>query len=342
MTIFEICYNFLSIIIDNLESVYADRDKETLRLMELLTGEKEFSKPIKYDLETKGINDETLRKVMILSIASKAYMYENYACEKKIHPDSIIDSLQGMINTFEDMNYNDILNIFMSKDEIVNYIIDDFFSYYDLTYIGQSQCKEYMFKNKDKLKCLLTINPYEVFKVSEFIDNKDFVPSEIAIQDFFDIYEEVFSIMNSEEESEDELDLIDEEDGEFYEEFLNLLKERFNQEELDNFLLYICSNVYEIITTNSNYSKNRKAKTLIEYFADASKEEILGDLKNDYDFASIIMNYFYENNQFITRDELLKRRSKIKRNNKNLVTVKALNPYYESEEKVFKRKRSQS
>ena len=346
MSIYDICNDFLNIIVDNLESVYADRDKETLRLMELLTGKLEFSKIVKNDVESKGINEESLRKIMMLLIASKAYMYENYACEKKIHPANVLESLQGMIDTFEEMNYNDILSLFVSNDDITNYIIDDFFSYYDLTYIGQSQCKEFIFKNKTKLKRLLAINPYEVFKVYDYIDNKDFIPSEIAIQNFFDLYEEVYSIVNSEcvdteeNDSEDEIESLDDEDEEFYEEFLELLKEKYNEKELDEFLLYICSNVCEILSTSNHYRKNRKARELVEYFKETSKEEILNDLKTDYEFASIIMQYFYENNQFISRDELLRRRNKIKHDNKNLVTIKALNPYYEREEKAFTRKKA--
>ena len=106
--------------------------------------------------------------------------------------------------------------------------------------------------------------------------------------------------------------------------------------------MYICSNVYEILSTDSRYSKNRKAKSLVEYFSESSKEDVLNDLKTDFEFASIIMGYFYENNQFISREELQRRRNKIKHNNKSLVTIKALNPYFEREEKVFIRKKSQS
>ena len=338
MTIYDICYNFLTIIVDNFEDIYQDREKEQKKIMELLTKKAFFSESFKNDIASKGITEDILRKVMMLIIASKAYLYDNYACEKNIQSEIVIDMLHGMVNTLEAMDYNDVLRLFVSEDDMAFFLLDDFYSYRDLIYVGKNQCNEFVYNNKNKLSSLLKINPFEIFKISYFVDNKDFLQSEIAIQYFYDISDEVYSILNSEED-EDDIEIIDEEEPDFYEKFLEIINSQHTEVFVNNFLLYICSNVFEFLSTNSKYLKDKKAHTLLEYLKETSKEEILNDLKSDYEFGSIIMKYFYDNNQLISREELIKRRNKYKHSTNDLVIIKSLNPYYESEEKEFARKK---
>ena len=278
---------------------------------------------------------------MMLIVTSKAYLYCNYALIKRIHSDDANEEIEGMIDTLEGMSYQDIFNLFMDRDDLAYLLIEAFYYYYDLTYVGESQCKEYVFENKDKLKCLLKFNPFEVFEIFKFISKNDLLQSEIIIQDFFDIYEEVFNGSCSDEDSEDsEIDNIDNIECEAYERFLSMLNDKYSEEYVNNFLLYMCGNVYETLSISEKNLKDENAKALVDYFLETSSSAVLHDLKTDYSFANIVIKYFYDNNMYISREELSKRRYKFKKRNKNLTIIRDLNPYFDSEEKLFKRKKS--
>ena len=337
-SIYSICNEFLTMIIDNLDNNYNDQEKEKVKLLELLTGKTKFNRIIKLDLSNTGLTEDELRTVMILIIASKAYLYENYACFKKVPPESIISQVKGMIDTVEEMSYADVYTSFIDGDDLALLLIDDFLSYYDLTYIGQSQCKEYVFKDEEKLMHLMALNPFEFFDISNFIGNSDLLQSEKIIQDFFDIYEGRFNFVSS-DNSEDEISHFEDEDEDLFEQFLEILRDKYPDDYVDKFLLYMCGNVYEILTSKPKFSKDDNVEKLITYFQDTDVKEILNDLKNDSKFASIIVSYFYQSNLYISREELSRRRRKFKKKNKDLTKIKDLNPYFDSEEKVFTRKK---
>ncbi len=79
MNIYSICNEFLSMIIDNLDNNYNNQEKEKAKLLELLTGKTDFNKVLKIDLSNTELTEDELRVVMMLIIASKAYLYDNYA-----------------------------------------------------------------------------------------------------------------------------------------------------------------------------------------------------------------------------------------------------------------------
>ena len=336
--LYSICNNILSMIVDNLDDNYDNQEKEKIKLLELLTGKTAFNRVVKLDLSNYGITEEELRIMMILIITSKAYLYENYACFKEVPPESVIEQFREMIDTIEEMDFHDVITSFSDCDDIAILLIDDFLSYYDLTYIGKSQCKEYVFNDKEKLKFLMNLNPFEFFNISDFIGNNDLLQSEIIIQDFFDIYEGKFNFVSG-ESTEDEISRFEDEDDELFAKFLDILREKYSEDYVDKFLLYLCANVYELLNSKPKFSKDSNIEELIVYFQDTEVSQILDDLKNDYKFAGVIVNYFYQSNIYISREELSRRRRKFKKKNKDLTKIKDLNPYFDSEEKVFTRKK---
>ena len=337
MNIYSICNDFLSMIVDNLDNNYDNQEKEKAKLIELLTGKTEFNKVLKTDLLNTEITEDELRILMMLIITSKAYLFENYACFKGLVPEDVEDRFTSIIDTMEEMRYSDVITIFSDGDDLAYVIIDAFFGYYDLTYIGQSQCKEYVFNDKEKLKHLMNLNPFEFFDISDYIGNNDMLQSEIIIQDFFDIYDGKINFSDS--DLDNEIATFDGEDENIFAKFLGVLREKYSEEYVNSFLLYMCANVYEILTSKPKFSKDKNVEELIAYFSETETSKILNDLKTDYEFAAIIINYFYQSNMYISREELSRRRRKFKKKNKDLTKIKDLNPYFESEEKVFTRKK---
>ncbi len=337
MNIYSICNEFLSMIIDNLDNNYNNQEKEKAKLLELLTGKTDFNKVLKIDLSNTELTEDELRVVMMLIIASKAYLYDNYARFKEIIPDDDSERFESIIDTIEEMSYKDVITLFTDQDDLAYILIESFLCYYDLTYIGQSQCKEHVFNDKEKLKHLMALNPFEFFNISDFIGNNDMLQSEIIIQDFFDIYEGKIGFVDT--ESDDEISNFTEEDEELFAKFLEVLREKYSEEYVNSFLLYMCANVYEILTSKPKFSKDSDVDELVTYFSETETSQILNDLKTDYKFAGVILNYFYQSNMYISREELSRRRIKFKKKNKDLTKIKNLNPYFDSEEKVFTRKK---
>lgn len=267
-----------------------------------------------------------VKRIIMLMIASKSYIMRTYDEQKGINSYSIED----IKREFDNLDYMDVLDYFYSKDDIVLSWIEDFNSYIKRPYIFQSMSKSIVIKN-NLLSELLSINPFEVLSLGDHIKDDSYLQSEIAIQQFFDIYDMALLEFYGDE--------IDEDKDEF---FANLFLKKLEEQNINmnEFILYTISNVYEtlsiaIVESCSEYYKYKWLKKKIE---DSSTSLLLSYFYNDATFRIGVIDVFVMSNESLIEGDLISKRNTFKSDGNTLV-LKRLNPYYLEEEIVYKRVR---
>ena len=89
---------------------------------------------------------ESIKRVIMLIIASKSYMFNYYDYWHEIN----IEQSKNMLEEIESMSMQQIIRAFYKRDEFVEYLLEDFFSYINRPYIFQNKCKSLIIDNGKK------------------------------------------------------------------------------------------------------------------------------------------------------------------------------------------------
>lgn len=321
--LYSICYDILTIIIENLEVKHEnDLSQVSVELLDLLTNNQsnlnQDLKKLLGDYEIKNYQD--MKKIMILMIPSRAYINMYYDQLKGINnPDN--EELLLFLNI---LDYNDILDLFYSDDlEMIYTLIDCFIDYIKRPYTFENLSKEEIINHK-LTKKILELNPFEVLNLGDYLPKKMLINSEICIQSFLDIYDKTISTSNDDEEA--------------FHNFIKYVKLYYNNntEKINLFIQYAISNIYETLITYKN-SKDTYLEDyydLINVFENYELKTILFQFFNNKEFSNRVIECFVLCNDSLVNGDLICKRN-VYKDVGNIKQLKRLNPFYIEEEIVF-------
>lgn len=334
MDIYAYTYDTFVIFTENLNLLHiGNKDLIVKDILDFLTNKND-----KYDEEYMKIvtsefkNIESIKRVIMLIIASKSYMFNYYDYWHEIN----IEQSKNMLEEIESMSMQQIIRAFYKRDELVECLLEDFFSYINRPYIFQNKCKSLIIANGKK-DIILKINPFEALDLYDCIDDDKYTNSEICIQLFMDFYDK--SLLYSFNDDYGEADQYSCSEEFLVETFISKLRNYFNDEKkFVIFIRYIISNVYETIITELNCDNHDYKKYLdIVYSVENCKiDEILSRFLSDYKFALNIIDAFLEGNDYLVEGDLLGKREMFKKSG-NISLLRKLNPFYLEEEIIYKK-----
>ena len=127
MDIYAYTYDTFVIFTENLNLLHiGNKDLIVKDILDFLTNKND-----KYDEEymkivTSEFKDiESIKRVIMLIIASKSYMFNYYDYWHEIN----IEQSKNMLEEIESMSMQQIIRAFYKRDEFVEYLLEDFFSY---------------------------------------------------------------------------------------------------------------------------------------------------------------------------------------------------------------------
>ena len=305
MDIYAYTYDTFVIFTENLNLLHiGNKDLIVKDILDFLTNKND-----KYDEEymkivTSEFKDiESIKRVIMLIIASKSYMFNYYDYWHEIN----IEQSKNMLEEIESMSMQQIIRAFYKRDEFVEYLLEDFFSYINRPYIFQNKCKSLIIANGKK-DIILKINPFEALDLYDCIDDDKYTNSEICIQLFMDFYDK------------------------------SLLYSFNDEKKFIIFIRYIISNVYETIITelNGNNYDYKKYLDIVYSVENCKIDEILSRFLSDYKFALNIIDAFLEGNDYLVEGDLLGKREMFKKSG-NISLLRKLNPFYIEEEIIYKK-----
>lgn len=332
--IYAYAYDVFLIWVDSMNTFFqGEKDKVINAVLDFLNNKSPY-----YDEEFKKISESQfkdlnyVKKLIMLIIASKSYMANNY----DYHHDINKKLSRKMMDELETMNPETIIKNFYQRSEFAEAIIDDYFSFINSSYIYQSQCKSLIIKN-NKRDIILKLNPFEILDLYDYIEDDKYTESEICIQTFLNIYEQSLLESINDEYSE-------EENYSCPEEFLvscmiTRIKEVFPEEsQVKIFIKYLLSNVYETVVTElKGHNEDYKKYADIVYFIENTEiEKIISRFFSDYRFALHTTDAFLEGNDYLVEGDLIGKRDQFKRVG-NVKLLRKLNPFYQNEEIVYKK-----
>lgn len=277
-----------------------------------------------YDLD---INKKMVKKIVILTFISNAYLYNLYNLERGIYP----ETCKSNIDLLELLDSREALRQFYDSPMEFKEIFEDSYCYLYDTYIFRYNCWETL-QNKNKTRTLWRINPFTVLELTDNVLEEGFEETEEAIQTIYNLYDLAEVIVQNTFNVGDNYDL------EVVKIFKKLLIERFGSDK--NRLKTLCSillgNVYENLYVYNLPVASASLIITLEF----SDIEALIDvfLKDDY-FADSVLSYFFSYNQMLSKEELIgNRRSFVKKG--NVKRLKDFNPYFNKDEQVLKRRKN--
>lgn len=325
--IYVFVYDTFNLFIDNLDIKY-NGDKDILKEVILNFLTKDNSKYNKVYLEIIKYYDldvdlKMIKRIIMLMIASKSYV-------TSVYDESVgISSKEDIMDEFDNLYLTEVIDKFYHKDEIVLDWLEDYLGYINRPYIFQNQSKLMIIKN-GLLNNLLKINPFEVLNLADYIKEDAYLKSEIAIQNFFNLYDaSLLDLCESEEVENDDALL---------ELFIDKLSDtNLNEREL---IQYVIANIYETLSIakidgNSDFLDYLP---LIKVIEENSIDKVIDCFFSDSSFASFIFDAFVTCNDCLIEGDLILKRDTFKEIG-NVGLLKRINPYYQEEELVFKKMR---
>lgn len=332
-TIYDICSEILSYTVENLENNFGENlEKVTYELLIFLTTDSS-----KYDVVFDKYefidNKPYYKKIMMLIIASSSYYTSLYCAEKDLNR----QMSEMNIEVLENLNYKDIVKMFYNWPKYLKVFdfIEDYCDFYNKSYILKNNCMEEVLK-KDKISIIYQINPFEFLNYINYLEPKMLASSEKVIQDFIDIYDASLYYCGIDENNE--LSFYEDNEDFLASIIRGKIDEKYDRQE---FYSYIFSNIYEGFITKYTFDKYliKKYPIVGKEFLNhnISFERLYNMILNDNNFLFELIDFFLEINDKIYQGELLTRRIDFKKVG-NIDTLKRLNPFYEEEEFVYKKR----
>lgn len=266
---------------------------------------------------------KNIMKSIIVGTSYKYCIYTNNI-EDKTYDIEYIDEFEK-----DDLNFDNIEEYWKDEDnmEAICNMIADYIDDLGMTYIEQNETLLSVIKIQ-KLNKLLKINPFEVFKFSDLIFDKEYTESERIIRDFMEVYNSGYLF--------DELEFNHQEDTislreKLYAKLMNRYK---NSADFCKALGYIIGNVYENLCIDTKLCKLNK--DLIRYLEDEKTtiDVAVERMLNDDIFSKKIINLFIENNVATDFDLLSFNRQQIIKSKKEKI-LRKFNTYVDEENKAY-------
>lgn len=324
--IYDFCYDAFNMFVDDIDTRYnQDRDVLNAVVIDFLTNKN--SKYNKYFIDIikndkLDVSLSMLKRIIMLMLASKSYIMRIY--DEEIG----INSYYASSND-SDINFKDVIDYFYSNNSIVLDYIDDYLAYINRPYIFHNMSKSLIIK-KGLLEELLSINPFEVLSLGDYIKDDAYLKSEVTIQQFFDMLDasivEIHEIYG--EEKEDVL-------GEI---FLSKIEEA--NVDKNEFIQYIMSNVYEtlVIASNTNDPDFLEYIPLKSVIEENNIKILIRLFCEDASFRYKIIDAFIVCNDALVEGDLLEKRDAFNETG-DIKLLRKLNPYYLEEEIIYKKMR---
>lgn len=144
MDIYAYAYDTFNILIDYINELHMGKvEKVKQDILEFLTSTSKYDNDFNKIISSEFNNIEMVKRVIMLIIASKAYMADLYDYLHDINKEENEYSMKEL----ENITYKDIINSFYKADELADTILEDYFSYINRPYIFQNKCKSLILAN---------------------------------------------------------------------------------------------------------------------------------------------------------------------------------------------------
>lgn len=283
-----------------------------------------------------SIDHKYLKKIMMLIITSCAYLVCEYKTALEINDDEVTE----VLTMLENLKPQEIITLFHQKDSDLNKIYEYYQEYANGTYIYRFDCWQNLFY-EGKIKTVLKLNPFVTLNFDDIFVSTIFPKTESTIQLLYTFYEQALykAEMNPEYNEEDNNSL----DNLVVEHFHDLSSKYFNNNlsQIYSFYSMIIGVVYENIAIIKDEKYKRTFRPLLKELENTPSEDLISTFYNNPKFALQIIDLFIEFNDFLEEGNLVDRRIKFLKLNKN-AKLKKFNPYFDEEELTLKKIREKS
>lgn len=323
--LFNEAYEGLIVFIDNLDAsdVPIDINKA---IMDFLTNENS-----KYDKMFETFYESvfslsSIKLCLMRTMVSRSYMLNYYDLKKGINE----ENAESMLDAIDNLDAQEIWQGFIKHEEIYELIIDDFLEFINRPFIFQNVAMQMVYE--EKRATILKLNLMEIFSLPFFLPSDKYLQSELVIQDFFDLYNIAVGKSNGDEDA-------------FVEQYFQELETYLNDNERRRleFVSYLISNVYEALAIEYHQSDSafKEYFKLVSVFENNSLDTLVSRFYEDEEFALNIIDLFFMINSSLNEYELYDKRNTFKDTGDELI-LKRLNPYYEEEEVIYKKWKSEN
>lgn len=323
--LFNEAYEGLIVFIDNLDAsdVPIDINKA---IMDFLTHEKsKYNKMFKTFYES-AFSLISIKLCLMRTMVSRSYMLNYYDLKKGINE----ENAEYMLEEIDNLDTKEIYRGFIDHEEIYELIIDDFLEFINRPFIFQNVAMQMVYE--EKRDTILKLNLMEIFSLPYFLPSDKYTQSELVIQDFFDLYNISAGKSNGDEDA-------------FLTNFFQELETYLNGNERKKleFISYLISNIYEALAIEYHQSDSsfKKYFKLISVFENNSLDTLVSRFYEDEEFTLNIIDLFYMINSSLNEYELYDKRNTFKGTGDELI-LKRLNPYYEEEEVIYEKWKSEN
>lgn len=301
----------------------------------LTTDNTEIEKVFK-EFETIPINHKYLKKIMMLTIVSCAYL----VCEYKLSLEIDEEEMREALKIIENLNYKEIISMYEQNNSYLKKIYDHYTEYANGTYIYRFNCWQNLFR-EDKIKTILRLNPFVTLDFDDIFMEKIFPETESTIELLYIFYNQ--ALYKAEIDPE-----YNEEDHDYFnilvmEHFFDLTSDYFNNDisQIDSFYSMIIGIVYENIAIIKEEKYKRKFSLLLNELENTPLKDLIAKFYNNHEFALQIIDLFIEFNDFLEVGNLVDRRINFLKLNKNS-KLKKFNPHFDEEEQTLIRMKEKS
>ena len=228
-------------------------------------------------------NDEK-QKIMILTILSilcKQKYYQEYLKKHVIQyqQDDVIQVIEEVINKLkESLETNDIKEAtykLKEHGEFIQINLDMYFQKKHANYITEKHSMKLVI-DQNKQKELLETNPYTINQLLKYLQ-KPLTQEETIIEEMIEFQQESFQTYKIETK--------------ILKYIKALMKKNYNEEQLNNTIAFILSNVYQEVLEDYNDQNRRLIKNIVEN-EDLKKTELIEHFKNNDMFSNMILKKF--------------------------------------------------
>lgn len=240
-------------------------------------------------------NDEK-QKIMILTILSilcKQKYYQEYLKKHVIQyqQDGVIQVIEEVINKLkESLETNDIKEAtykLKEHGEFIQINLDMYFQKKHANYITEKHSMKLVI-DQNKQKELLETNPYTINQLLKYLQ-KPLTQEETIIEEMIEFQQESFQTYKIETK--------------ILKYIKALMKKNYNEEQLNNTIAFILSNVYQEVLEDYNDQNRRLIKNIVEN-EDLNKTELIEHFKNNDMFSNMILKKFLIYNDKIEEGRL--------------------------------------
>lgn len=323
--LFNEAYEALIVFIDNLETSYEGIDVNKA-IMDFVTHEDS-----KYDKMFTTYYEcvfslSSIKLCLMRTFVSRSYMLNYYDFKKGINE----EYAEGMLEELDNLDADQVYQGFFSHEELYEDILDDFLEFIDRPFIFQNKAMEMVYKEKKDV--VLDLNLLEIFDLPFFVPSDKYSRSELVIQDFFDLYNKAAAVSQGDEES-------------FVANFSQELESYLSNDEEKSFefISYLLANVYEALAIEYHQkdSSLKEYFNLVPIFEKNSLDTLVAMFYEEEEFALTIIDLFIMINSSLNEYELYDKRNAFKDTGDELI-LKRLNPYYEEEEVIYEKWKSEN